>query len=94
MPVLALFYSLFALAIPIGIVGVLVYLGWRFVRAQEVRARVGSGDEGLTRRITELEEAVGRIDADLLRLDEGQRFMTRLLTERREATPASGNEIQ
>jgi len=60
-----------------------LYFGSRAVRALENRPRTVP-DDSISRRITQLEDAVGRIDTELVRLAEDQRFVTRLLTERHE----------
>lgn len=79
-----------SLLMPVG----LLYLGWRFVRAQERRTvAIAGGAEGSTGEIAELRERVLRleerlddIDTQVGQLAEGQQFTNRLLTERRSSS--------
>ena len=57
------------------------YLGFRYVRAAEGRGK-GSDVEQLRGQVQLLQEAVDSLRADLERVQEGQDFTTRLLSER------------
>jgi len=61
--------------------GTVLYLGVRLVRALEQRSRQGNDLTTMTERLARLEAAVGALTADIDRIEEGQRFTTRLLSE-------------
>ncbi len=65
-----------------GLVLLGAYLVWRLAPGREARARPGE----LSDRLTHLEQSVDAVAIEVERIGEGQRFMTRLLSER---APAS-----
>jgi hypothetical protein len=62
--------------------GGVLYLGTRYVRAVERRGVSRAEIAGLTERLARLEEAVANVADDVGRVEEGQSFATRVLTER------------
>lgn len=65
----------------IGLLGTGAYLGFRYVRAQERRGNQGELDE-LRAQVRQLQETVDGLQGDLHRVQEGQDFTARLLSER------------
>ena len=80
------------LLFPLGVVGGGLYLALRYVRAVEQR-NVGAGDgTALRGRVERMEVELERTIAEVERLEEGQRFMQRLLSERTTSTPSNAGE--
>ena len=67
--------------------GTVLYLGVRLVRALEYRSRQGSDLTAMNERLARLEAAVGALTTDVDRIEEGQRFTTRLLSEQHRPPP-------
>jgi hypothetical protein len=67
--------------------GTVLYLGVRLVRALEYRSRQGGDLTAMTERLARLEAAVGALTTDVDRIEEGQRFTTRLLSEQHRPPP-------
>lgn len=65
----------------LGLLGTGAYLGFRYVRAQEGRAKATEIAE-LRGEIRQLQETVDGLRMDLDRVQEGQDFTARLLSER------------
>jgi hypothetical protein len=65
------------------------YLLWRYVRANEKRKTGSSRVNALEDRVAELEDQLSTTTSDLERLEEGQGFTERLLSERRKGPGAS-----
>ena len=66
--------------------GSLVYVALRFVRAFERRGGDREQVAALSERLQRIEETLGTLGSDVNRLEESQRFTTRLLSERSPAT--------
>ncbi len=62
----------------------LLYMGWRFLRAYERKAQRGL-HESSSSRLSRLEESVLRIDSEIVKLSEDQRFLTHLIGERQDS---------
>jgi hypothetical protein len=62
--------------------GGVLYLGARYVRAVERRGVSRAEIAGIAERMARLEEAVASVADDVERVEEGQSFATRVLTER------------
>lgn len=77
--VLVILSTLLLYGLPIG---GLFYLGLRWVRAVERRNTGRTELEAVRERVAALEEELGRTTADVERLQEEQRFTTRLLADR------------
>ena len=69
--------------IPTLLVGTIVlYLGFRAVRALEMRRRPAAGDGDLAERVRLLEDALESLHTDIERLTDAQHFTSRLLDGR------------
>jgi hypothetical protein len=76
--VVYLIFGLLSLLLPVG----LLYLGYRFVRAQERRVASPDRTAELNERILRMEERLEAVAGDMEKLVESQQFTTRLLAER------------
>lgn len=77
----ALIFLLVGKVVWLGALGVGAYLGLRYVRAQERRGRATEVAE-LQSQMKQLQESVDGLRIDLDRVQEGQDFTARLLSER------------
>ena len=69
--------------LPVLLVGTIVlYLGFRAVRALEMRRRPAAGDGDLAERVRLLEDALESLHTDIERLTDAQHFTSRLLDGR------------
>lgn len=71
------------------LVGAVLNLAFQFVRAFERRGADRSDVRALQVRLEQLDEAVGRTASQVERLEEGQQFMQRLMSERASGHPPS-----
>lgn len=72
---------------PLLIAGALFHLALRFVRAFERRGTDQRELQALQERLDRLGDELGRTAGQVERLEEGQRFMQRLLAERGSGVP-------
>lgn len=72
--------------------GGLLYLGVRAVRALERRSGTNTELDALRDRLELLEEAVGAQGEAMRRVEDGQQFTERLLTERSGAPPGPATD--
>lgn len=66
-----------------GVPAFLIYMAWRFLRAYESRKNAPA-DGRTESRISQLEDAVVRMQAELTRIGDEQEFVRRLLEKRNE----------
>lgn len=71
------------------LVGAVLNLAYRFVRAFERRGADQDDVRALQERLEELDEALGRTASQVGRLEEGQQFVQRLMSERAGGHPPS-----
>ncbi len=88
-----MFFLPIFLLLPLAVVGGGLYLLLRYVRAVEQR-NLGPGDgTALRGRVERLEVELERTIAEVERMEEGQRFMQRLLSERTGSAPPATGEF-
>ncbi|MBV9880014.1 MAG: hypothetical protein JO180_05925 [Gemmatirosa sp.] len=74
--------SLVTVSMVAGVVGVPLYLVWRFLRAYERRTAVHAASRQLRERVTALEARIEVLEAEHEQLTEGQRFTSAVLAAR------------
>lgn len=68
-----------------AVIGTTVYFARRYVRAVEHRSRSGATLDALSERLLRVEEALETTRAEMARIEEGNEFTQRLLSERASA---------
>lgn len=87
-----MFFMPIFLLFPLAVIGGGLYLALRFVRAMEQRSMGPADGTALRGRVERLEVELERTIAEVERMDEGQRFMQRLLSERAGSPPPATGE--